>query len=76
MVCVSYTITSFKEMPLDLVELRSSLDEPNEEENLDTQNEQNYGSLEMEESQVGLTRFFPGFDFWVLGGGQSLRFDQ
>ncbi|XP_063930780.1 proton-associated sugar transporter A [Zophobas morio] len=57
MVCVSYTITSFKEMPLDLVELRSSLDEPNEEENLDTQNEQNYGSLEMEESQEEDNRY-------------------
>ncbi|CAH1374088.1 membrane-associated transporter protein [Tenebrio molitor] len=48
-VCVAYTITSFKEMPLGLIELNSTLDQ--DDIDVSTTKEASYGSLEVEERQ-------------------------
>lgn len=47
-ICVTYTLTSFKEMPLRLLELRSTFDEDEEF----AKTGPNYGSLEVAEGQV------------------------
>lgn len=49
-ICVSYTITSFKEMPLALLELRAAA-ELDEDDSIKVKN-QNYGSLEVDEVPV------------------------
>ncbi|XP_064212373.1 proton-associated sugar transporter A isoform X1 [Tribolium castaneum] len=57
-VCVSYTITSFKEMPLRLLELRGTLDESDEIRTTGP----SYGSLEVDEEQVSGPVFLASFD--------------
>ncbi|KAF7266420.1 hypothetical protein GWI33_020251 [Rhynchophorus ferrugineus] len=56
-ICVSYTVTSFKEMPLELFQYKITLDRiegtenrsfENEEDNLELANEKNYGTLNKE----------------------------
>jgi solute carrier family 45 protein 1/2/4 len=53
-VCVAYTITSFKEMPLGLIELNSTLDQ--DDIDVSTTKEASYGSLEVEERQEVVLR--------------------
>lgn len=56
-VCVSYTITSFREMPLNILEAKGNMDASpeegisnnsfeNEEDNIGMKTEKNYGSVE------------------------------
>ncbi|EEZ98637.2 proton-associated sugar transporter A isoform X2 [Tribolium castaneum] len=52
-VCVSYTITSFKEMPLRLLELRGTLDESDEIRTTGP----SYGSLEVDEEQENSSQY-------------------
>ncbi|XP_044258362.1 proton-associated sugar transporter A [Tribolium madens] len=52
-VCVSYTITSFKEMPLRLLELKGTLEEADEIKKTGS----NYGSLEVDDEQENSTQY-------------------